>query len=446
MSLLLRPATGVIPKATLGRTYSGRNGLVLGLALVVASLSWTTFRMARRLSGEPYVDFYAFYWAARAADSGGDIYEAGTRMYIYPPMLATGFVPIGRLPVIEGAWVWYGLALAATLLTLRGWWNLVAKSFRLPAGGWWPAVGLALAVWIDQFRWECEASQTDWLIMAALVFAGVLLTRAPALAGLLIGFAINIKYLPLLVVVWLAVRRRWEAAAAAMVGVIVFALLPATVIGWDRNLDYLARAGSGLGKLVGFHADGQPGMVFPLEFAYSVSIPSGAARVSNLIGLGKAYAALLIAAAAAAAAFAGGRIYRRHGLSLLAGNGPAGLHVLELVGVMTLMLAFSPQTQNRHLYMLLPAVLLGTAFIVNRIEPVKAAAALAIGVLGTALLGDANAIDEEGAVNWGCVGGGGITVVVMYLVLLDAGLRRLRAGVDFTTSSEATAGSRGAPA
>jgi hypothetical protein len=426
MRLLLRPAIGVVPAATLRFPFAGRNGIVLGLALVVAALSWTTFRMSRRLSAEPYVDFYAFYWAARAADSGGDIYEAGTRMYVYPPMLAAGFVPVGRLPVIEGAWLWYGLALAATLVTLRGWWKLVAKSFRLPAGGWWPAVGLALAVWIDQFRWECEASQTDWLILAALVFAGVLLNRAPILAGLLIGFAINIKYVPLLVVVWLAVRRRWQAAASAMAGVILFALLPATVIGWEKNLDYLARAGIGLGKLVGLHAEGQPGTVFPLEFAYSVSIPSGAARVSNLIGLGKTLAAVLVAAAAATTAFAGGRLYQRHGLSLLGRNVPPGLDVLELVGVMTLMLAFSPQTQNRHLYMLLPVVLLGTAFIVNRIEPAKAAAALAIGVLGTALLGDANAIDEEGAVNWGCVGGGGITVLVMYLILLDVGLARLR--------------------
>src|SRR6266446_5163007 len=97
----------------------------------------------------------------------------------------------------------------------------------------------------------------------------------PISAGLLLGFAVNVKYVPLLFVAWLAVRRRWAAAGAAVGGIVLWAILPAAVYGWDRNLDYLGRATAGLGKLVGVHVEGQPGMVFPLEYEYSVSIPSG---------------------------------------------------------------------------------------------------------------------------------------------------------------------------
>jgi hypothetical protein len=386
--------------------------------------------MTRRLADEPYIDFKAFYLAARAVNTGEDIYRAGLEMYIYPPMLATWMSPLGRLPVRSAAWLWYGLAVGTTLVTLRAWWCLLSDRFRLPAAGWLPAVGLALVVWVEQFRREFETGQCDWLLLGALGFAAVLLDRAPVVSGLLVGFAVNIKYVPLLVAVWLVARRRRAAAWASLAGVVVWAVLPAAVLGWEQNLDYLARAGAGLGKLVGIRTAGQPGMVYPLEYEYSVSIPSGAARVAKLLGLGREAVVPMVGSAALAAAAGTWWLYRRHGWSLSAGRrarlpvSGSGLGVLEWCGLLTAMLAFSPQTQNRHLFLLLPVILFGTAMLVNRIEPVKVALALASGVLGTALLGDANAV-AAGTVNWGFVGGGGIAVVVMYLLLLDVGLRRL---------------------
>lgn len=408
---------------------------VLGLLLVLGCLGWVGFRVTRRLAEEPYVDFWAFYLAARAVDAGDDIYRAGAEMYIYPPMLAAGMSPLGRLPVRTAGWAWFGLGLGTTLLALYAWWRLLVDRFRLAPGGWLPALGLALVLWIEHVRREFETGQCDWLLMAPLALAAVLLNRAPGAAGLAIGFAVNIKYVPLAFVPWLAARRRWAAAAAAVAGVAVWAVLPAAVLGWDTNLDYLARAGAGLGKLVGVRAPGQPGMVYPLEYEYSVSVPSGAARVANRLGLGRAAVVPALGLAAVGVAAAAVWLYRRHGWSVgtgrpavgaLAPAGRDGLAVLEWAGLMTAMLAFSPQTQSRHLFMLLPVVLFGTALVVNRIEPVKVMIALLIGCLGTVLLGSA-AARAAGEVNWGFLGGGGIAVLVMWLVLLDIGLRRLSA-------------------
>jgi len=398
---------------------------VFGVLAVVAVLGWVTFRMSRRLAGEPYVDFQAFHLAARAVNTGDDIYRAGLEMYIYPPMLAAWMSPLAGLPVRWAGWVWYGLAVGTTLVSLRAWWRLVADRFRLGAGSWLPAVGLALLAWVEQFRREFETGQCDWLLLGALAAAGVVLDRAPGVAGVLIGFAVNIKYVPLLFVAWLAARRRWAAVAASAAGVVLWAVLPAAVLGWDRNLDYLARSGAGLGKLVGVRVEGQPGAVYPLEYEYSVSIPSGAARGAKLFGVGRGAVAPAVGLAAAVVTAVVWRLYRRHGWSpgrRLTDR--SGLTVLEWCGLLTAMLAFSPQTQNRHLFLLLPVVLLGAALLVNRVEPVKVSLALAAGVLGTALLGDANAA-AAGTVNWGFVGGGGIAVTVMYLLLLDVGLRRL---------------------
>jgi hypothetical protein len=395
--------------------------------LAISVLAWVGFRMARRLADEPYIDFRAFHEAAVAVTNGEDVYRVGLRMYIYPPMLAAWMSPLASLPVRAAAWIWFALAAGVTLASLRAWWVLLADRFRLSPASFWPAAGLALLAWVEQVRRECETGQCDWLLLGAVTFAAAAVPRYPVVAGLLLGFAVNVKYLPLLFVAWLAARRRWVAAGAALGGTVLWALLPATVYGWDRNLDYLGRATAGLGKLVGVHADGQPGMVFPLEYGYSVSVPSGAARLGQRLGVGRRLVAPVVGLTALVVAAAVVRLYRRHGWAL-ARRGVAeapGLDLLEWAGVLTVMLAFSPQAQNRHLFLLLPVVLLGTGLLVNRIQVPRAALALAAGVLGTALLGDAGAA-EGGALNWGAIGGGGIAILAAYLLLLDAGLRRLR--------------------
>jgi len=391
--------------------------------------------MVRRLAVEPYCDFRTFYDAAHAAVTGGDIYKVAGQTYVYPPMLAGWMTPLSDLSILDASWIWFGLSLVVTLASLRAWWSAAATGFRLSSGGFIAALGPALLLWIEQVRREFETGQCDWLMLAPIVLGAVIVVRRPILAGLLLGFAIHIKYLPLLVVVWMVVRRRWTAAAASVVGVVLWALLPAFVYGWDLNLDYLGRAAAGLGKLVGIIKEGQPGTVYPLEYDYSVSVPSGFARVAARFGYGhrEAFAACGVLAIVVLAAAVW--IYRRNGWSIVRGSSlrfreseadRRGLMILEYSGLLAVMLAFSPQTQNRHLFLFLPVILLGTAFLVDDLQRVRVGIALAAATLGTALLGNAANV-AAGNLNWGYVGGGGLAVLVAGLLLLDAGLRRLNA-------------------
>jgi len=304
--------------------------------------------------------------------------------------------------------------------------------------GFLAALGPALLLWIEQVRREFETGQCDWLMLAPIVLGAAVLVRRPILAGLLLGFAVHIKYLPVLILVWMVARRRWTAAAASVLGIVLWALLPSLVYGWDLNLEYLARAVSGLGKLVGITAKGQPGTVYPLEYDYSVSVPSGFARVAARLGYGHGEALLAVGLVAVAFLAATVRIYRRNGWSIVSGNstrlsasdaGRHGLILLEYCGLLALMLAFSPQLQNRHLFLFLPVVLLGTAFLANDVQRLRVGLALAACTLGTALLGSAANI-AAGNLNWGYVGGGGIAVLATSLLLLDAVLKRLNAAAE----------------
>ena len=88
------------------------------------------------------------------------------------------------------------------------------------------------------------------------------------------------------------------------------------------------------------------------------------------------------------------------------------------------MLTFSPQTQNRHLFLLLPVVMLAAALLVTRTQPMRAGLALLVLIAGTELMGDANET-RAGVIGWGYVGGGGLTILVAYLFVLAAGRRHL---------------------
>jgi hypothetical protein len=109
---------------------------------------------------------------------------------------------------------------------------------------------------------------------------------------------------------------------------------------------------------------------------------------------------------------------------------------LEWLGVMVLMLVFSPQTGTRHLYLLLPVILLGVLLLMTAEglrQRCAAVLALAIGVIGIALPpGPPQPIDFR------FVGGGMASVLAMYLIMLNLGLRRvLPAAVTKTNPNDA---------
>jgi hypothetical protein len=247
-----------------------------------------------------------------------------------------------------------------------------ARRFGAKIGGWTTcAVALTAALLTaDKLKGELQMWQTNLLLLFLFTAALCLLDRRPGFAGLALGFAFNIKYWPIVLIPYLLLRRRWTAAAAFAASIAAFALLPAVETGWDVNLKNQAVAYRGLLRVVGLPAGtGQGANVPGLAAGMSVSIPSAAARLAGAGGspeVGYAAAGLVGLTALAAAAW----LYRRNGVSFLyrpdgVKNGdPATRAVvgLEWAGLLTAVLLFSPQTNPRHLSLLLfvqtPAALL----------------------------------------------------------------------------------------
>ena len=341
--------------------------LVLWLAIagLCVALTWTDLhRLRTRTTG----DFEHFFYAADAVRHGSDPYAAWTRGYIYPPLIAFLGQPVAALGYDRAAAVMLVVNVAVTLLAL----SLAAVEFlrrfdapRRDGAAVAAVVLLGLLLDVDKVKGEWQMWQTDVWMLLLFVLGLRWLDRRPAWAGVALGVGANIKYLPLLLLPYLLVRRRWTAAGALVASSVAFALLPAVSTGWSANARNWTTALHGLTGMAGGGGGAERAEVHSVADSLSCSVTSALARATGANGatafaLAGGVGMLLFAAAAG--------VYRRWDVALL-GRGdalPAAVAAVEWPVLVAVLLAFSPQTNTRHLF---DATLLTTGAAVLLLAP-----------------------------------------------------------------------------
>jgi hypothetical protein len=204
---------------------------------------------------------------------------------------------------------------------------------------------------------EMRGMETNSIVLLSFVLALCWLDRHPILSGLALAVAISIKYLPVIAIPYLLLRRRWLAAVATVGWSIILALLPAVSLGWSTNLGYLHYSTGGLVHLAGMKSTTAVAKVQGTDVATSISITSSLSRGVGRLGWPNVMAPALVATVIiiwVAVILLG---YRRRRLPILHWpNARAqrtapfdALLAIEWAGVVTFALAFSPNTQNRNL-------------------------------------------------------------------------------------------------
>jgi len=423
--------------------------LPAALLTLMVIYAWFWVVVSHRIAGTPYSgfagvfvtgcgDFEHFYHGARALRDGTDLYASGVRGYIYPPLLAFLFMPLTAFSVQTAAWIMLVVNLGLGLMCA---WVLAGETLRrfdVEATTTRVAVVAALATLFaaTRLRSEFQMWQTNILLMAALVLALRFLDGRPRLAGLLLGLAFDIKYLPIVFLPYLLLRRRFVAALWFCIGIVAFALAPALVAGWSTNLHYWAQALSGIAHLFGITTPGvAPANVDPIGIGHSISITSGISRLFD--GELRAMGPAMVVCIAAATAWALWSVYRRWQMPLLAwpnaeqqGVQPwRTLVVLEWAALIALDLAFSPQTNPRHTSLLLMTFVPMAAMLcfpkpgAPRWPAWVGTAILLFGMLYPPNL--PSTVQELAW--WRHVGGSGWCMVVALPFFLAAGFARLRA-------------------
>jgi hypothetical protein len=413
---------------------------VIGLVLVFGFLYFQILH--RRVHERPsnLGDFYHFYAATVAMSQGQDIYRSGTGGYVYPPLLAFLYLPLAHLQDRTAAAVALTinvpLMILALLVGARDAQNrMINHDDREPIslGLLALAAFLTSVITFGRLRAELTILQTDVFVLAMYIFALHWLDRRPMLAGIALGFAMNIKYYTLPGLLYLLLRRRWRAAAGFGIGAVSFALLPAMKVGLHTDLQYMLIASGGVLKSIGIQTGQvEAAHVHHIEESLSVSITSGIARllggphpkaVMPLTGL----IALLFVAMVAI-------WYRARNLRFFAWPAEIAQRVwpyrqlvmLEWAGIMIASVAFSPDSNLRHMVLVLFANAIGvTLLLAGRDRGGKLA--LVIGFLLQIYVLDAfGNLHSAAAKAWFFKAGGqGWGLLIFYGMLLWAGIREV---------------------
>ena len=435
------------PESNLGPTPSLRP-VHVAVAVLALLYFWFWTVAFHRIQDAPFAgfanvfvtgsgDFEHFYRAAEALRHGSDLYASGAGGYIYPPLVAFLFMPLTFLKVQDAALVMLVVNMAMGLACAGFAAAEVLRRFRLASAPADVIVVAAVATLLvaTRLRSEFQMWQTDVPMMLLLVLALRWLDDKPRLAGLALGMAVLIKYMPILYLPYLLLRRRFVAASWMAAGMAAFALLPALASGWFVNLQNLAIAFSGLLRLLGLPPLGpRLAKVNAMTADYSVSVTSGLARwlgpsAPPVEALAISLAVALIVVLAIA------RIYGAAGVATLrwpsAGTQREqpydGIVAIEWMALIVFALAFGPQTNPRHTSLLLMAATVLSALLCLSKAGVPrwpAAAATAVLVFGLVFPPDLPGL-EATLIWWRAVGGTGWCLVVMLPLLFLAGVSRV---------------------
>lgn len=331
----------------------------------------------RDFSGR-FRDFYEFFAAAEVLHRGGsaqEFFTAGKLGYLYPPLLATLLSPFTPLGIFACARLWLLFSLACLVTSAY----LICKdSLRLyfpqeqqrRSGLIWllaAAVGLLL---VDRISVELKMQQCNTLLLLCWCAAAVYAAKRPWLAGLALAVGFNLKFVTVMAVPYLLLRRRFKAGLFFLGFTLVLAVAPALPLGyplaaqlWQGTLRGLETASASQSPDTNDSSINSPdpppsatnttaSRVFSMS-RFGTSVTTGLLRVTDNLELPQLGWPLVIAAALGYLTLLTW-VYRRSGLNFLTGKSlssaapPPYLPALEWAAVILLMLAFSPQTNSRH--------------------------------------------------------------------------------------------------
>ena len=186
--------------------------------------------------GDPYALSDAFpspEWNKLAADVGITHFA---KPYRYPPQTAVLVMLLRPLGPVAAVALWDCLNAAAMIL---GAWLLG----RVLGGGWWTPVSLGALLLFGPAYDTLMMGQINGLVFLSLVAALWCLQRGRSgAAGVSLAIGGVLKLVPIILVPYLLLRRRWRVAASALAACIVLTLLCVPFIGVRGVAAYVGHA------------------------------------------------------------------------------------------------------------------------------------------------------------------------------------------------------------
>ncbi|MFN2491513.1 MAG: glycosyltransferase family 87 protein [Pyrinomonadaceae bacterium] len=220
-----------------------KRALRIALAIVAVALLGIVF-----VRYNSFIDFPVYYLSGRSLIAGrtnlyAPEFSGGPLLnYRYPPFFIVVFGFLGFLPYLWAAYIWYWVcvvSIAGCIFTVR-----------TSVKEWQGSIGIGPqghAVWIiallavgQYFVLALHAGNAHLLVVFLLFYSlHFALRREDGWAALLMSLAITIKFFPILMLPYFAIKQRWKLLALVGLFLIVINLLPAGYFGFRRNVELL---------------------------------------------------------------------------------------------------------------------------------------------------------------------------------------------------------------
>jgi hypothetical protein len=191
-------------------------------------------------------DLSVYLTAARSLMDGSDLYAtpaANGLYYVYLPLIGVLFIPLQFLPVlfVKAAWTLASIVLIG--------WSVHMCSHALPGMrreqstylDRYLLYAIPVILGLDAISTEIGDGQVNSIVLAASVLACTVLYRRQASSGLVLGLSAIAKVFSGPLILHSAIGGRWKAVLGATTGIIMGLLLPAGIIGWELNEEYISR-------------------------------------------------------------------------------------------------------------------------------------------------------------------------------------------------------------
>ncbi|CAN5537284.1 hypothetical protein BH24ACT22_BH24ACT22_16780 [soil metagenome] len=228
---------------------SGRRWLRLGLGalLLLAALGVLVLSVVlhvrygggtlERISADSmdvHADFDTFFRSAEVALAGGDVYNTGARLVnLNPPIWTVLMLPFTFMEPLD-AYRLFGLISLFMMLGSAAW---MAGELRLRAG--WAVVAVGVVLFSSPMLATLALGQMYPVLVLGLVAAWVMDRRGKyLLAGLALGLVMALKPSLAPLILWPAVRKRWDMTGTTIISGAVATLVGSLVLGPYTTIRY----------------------------------------------------------------------------------------------------------------------------------------------------------------------------------------------------------------
>ncbi|MCE5302947.1 MAG: DUF2029 domain-containing protein [Planctomycetaceae bacterium] len=259
------------------------------LAALLAVLLLQTYRQANRPEG---YDLTSYLLSADALWHGDNPYQTDTRYpYIYPLFFAMTMIPLAMVPYGLANFVWFALSatglIASCLILVR----LAAEELKTDVG-WhlaWPGLAMFLILFSPVQNNLLNGQVNLLVLFCCVLFLHAFMKNHDVVAAAWLAAAIAIKLLPVVLLLFVLMRRRWKVLLWVPVLTAAFCLLPWVLAGknlWSLYGNYLDTFLMSSLKNPGDHSRG---MFFGLHGTIAYFLPGTASSLwTNLLGLSTA--------------------------------------------------------------------------------------------------------------------------------------------------------------